>query len=306
MSKHFSELSQQELNNFLIEKYDFGLQVFALILYHKLRRGDITRAESFPNKRVVLDVKNRLQNLRKRIIDVILDYEMYILENPDRKMLYKIDNASAENMIVSEYNLKKFFDLIDNEIELFDQALESRLGGAPIKKRNLIASLWACLIQNKSNKIDWELIANLLDWFWERLKFYDIYKKLNPKGKVDTDVEYLRNQFYRNKKRAYDNFKELKLEYFNNDISNIESIIFFGKKSYMKMEYSFLLELEGSYRATLRSQKHKTFCEDILSGKITKINLFGIFMAYNFYAEKVYFENPKALPLIIFPDLSYL
>jgi len=308
MKKDILELTPQELNSFLIKKYGFGLHPFALILCQVLRFGNFTKGEGFPGNQDLLDFKKKFLNLKRKIIDTIIDYNKFMKKEDDLKWLYKNDRKKTENYIIKNFQLRQFFKFLDDEIKLFDKIIKLRTRGSPIKKRNLIVSLWGHLIQNECDKkinIEWNIIADLLDWFWGKLKYYNIYKELNPKNEV-TDPEYLRNQFYRNKEKTLIIFKQIKKRFFDKDILNIDETVIFGK---WLATYTTSSRLNEFVEDLINGDKKLIAgFESFLFGHIKHYNLpkFMILYAYLFHASGYSEINPIPPAKIMFPDLSCL
>ena len=52
------------------------------------------------------------------------------------------------------------------------------------------------MVQLMDLKIRWDLLADLYEWFWDRLKPYDYYRDLKPTSNLSN---YLKIQYYRHK-----------------------------------------------------------------------------------------------------------
>jgi len=297
-------MTPQELNSFLIEEYNFGLHPFALILSQTLTGTDISEFVIAPNKEIASDIKEKLLNLKKKIISVIADCDQYLLEDSDLKNLLKKNKKKAEGIVAKEYKMRFFFKTVNKIIKYLDLDMKFRHPGAPIKKRNLIASSWAHLLQDNGYKIEWDIIADLLDWFGEILKPYDIYKEINPKSE-ESDLEYLRNQFYRNKKRSLNYFEKMKRQWGHKKWLDIQETVFFGRKEHSLSDYSILPDLYDDYCS---NKEDIPIFEAILAGEMDLLEFHPSWIrkAYDFYVSKLYKNNPTSPPTIIFPDLSYL
>lgn len=248
--------------------------------------GDITRLEIAPDKATLLDMRNKLQNLKKKIISVMADCDYYLSQYPTKKRLLKKDINEAEKTIIEEYELKYFFETINRIIEHIYIATKFKHPGAPVKKRNLISSAWAHLISDSGYKFEWDVIAELLDWFWEKLRSYDIYNELNPEGK-ESNQESIRIQFFRSKGRILNFYKEIKKRDGQKNWLDIQTIVFLGEGIYTLLDFSFLSELNHYFNSKRRESI--PYIKD----------------AFN-YAAKLYKENPTSPPKIIFPDLTYI
>jgi len=310
MDKPFIELSPQELNSFLIEKYGFGLHPFAMILCFILFQGESYNYDYFLSSQLLLEFKKKLENLKKKIIDTILEFESTVLALPGFKAFYKRNKNKTEEYIIEQYKLDKFLVKIDDRIEVIETITKNRQRGPSIKKRNLIVSLWGYLIQEIGNKIEWDVIAELLDWFWDKLKHYNIYKDLSPKENY-TDLEYLRNQFSRNKERSYQAFKLARKRVLSQDLLNPKEVLIFGRHYYTVIKYQDLPYFYKKNKKVFYASYKESKLRPLLPNMIKQIELQTknkelLFTAFVFYASTIYKENPTYPHLIIFPDLSCL
>ncbi|KPK77295.1 MAG: hypothetical protein AMJ89_02640 [candidate division Zixibacteria bacterium SM23_73] len=305
MNKNIIELTPQELNSFLMDKYGFGLHPFALILYHHSAYRD----DLFPSKRKCLELKKKFQNLKNKIIDVIGDYEAFI-SDVDIKKWYEIDKERKVKTFfmaaLKAYKLDSFFNIIDETIDEIDRFIKLKNPGPPIKPINLIASSYALLMQENNYKKEWEFIADIIDWFPENFKLYDCFNHISPKGK-NADPEYLRLQFSRNKQRKIWEYNFLKESWRVKNWNKLNiTIIFYDYLSYF-MRHS---TLQKKYIEILsREEKDIQIIEALLAKRIKDPqNMPFHFTKYalEYYVAKIYKINPKSPPLIVFPDLSYL
>jgi len=265
MQKHLTELTPQELENFLLKKFDVGLYPFAFILISIFTRFRIrvnffcdpehedfikkekikTKKMNSPSKefwlekicrweqdyysglrtksirkqydaKVLNGLKKRFLNLKKRVIETIIDYDVLFLGKTDQKRQYnKIPYKEFENQFRNKYELESFFDLINKYLKQIDFNLRLAKRGISISKRNLAFAMWVFFLKDyesflkKRNrripegynkKIDWTVLSNLLDWFWRILSPYELYCDLKPHQNY-SDPAYLENQFFKHKKR---------------------------------------------------------------------------------------------------------
>lgn len=66
--------------------------------------------------------------------------------------------------------------------------------GIGLSKKSIIAIGWCNQIANGGQKIDWTLLCDLYDWFWQRVAPYDYYREWDPGKGIE---DYLKNQFHR-------------------------------------------------------------------------------------------------------------
>lgn len=300
MRKPLIEMTPQELNSFLIEKYDFGLHPFSATLCMVLLNGG-----EWKDRETLVDIKEKLSNLKKRIIRILGDCENLLFGYPQLRRLYKKNKIEAEKIISKGYELEHLFAVINKYIEMIDHSLKHRRKGAPIKKQNFVASLWACIVKDIGYKVEWGFVADLLDWFWKILSPYKIYRELNPRG-IEFDPEYLRIQYYRNKNSCLNYLKKLKMghKYKNWPLSQIT--VFFGKNRMNLIHHLLLDAMNEEFSNNLEEYNSslKTIIEK--ENELSSFRSSKLILAYEIYAIKLYRTEPISPPLIIFPDLSYL
>lgn len=321
MGKHLTELSAQELNSFLVEKYSFGLYPFALILEWINRIGDWSSWQHLPNRQQIIHLINKTKNFKEKIIETMADIESYHFQTHIKDLYEKSKdeflNRMNDRWIKHGFDLIKFIDYLDGKKCFFEHMINKKRRGPPIKKQNLITSLWAHLIRETKNLIkweDWEIIASIFSWFSSLLHPYKIYEdcilKIENEEKEEEielkiDCQYLKNEFYRNKKRSYEVFKFIKDQFFNNNLFNCKSIVIFSN------EYSTIIEykrLDRFYKDTINDKKRMELFNEILFKKIILQHSYSLILskAYWFYAAKLYINNSKNPPQILFPDLSFI
>jgi hypothetical protein len=66
--------------------------------------------------------------------------------------------------------------------------------GIGLSKKSIIALGWCNQITRIVKKIDWKLLCDLYDWFWNKIAPYDHYKEWDPGLGIE---DYLKNQFHR-------------------------------------------------------------------------------------------------------------
>jgi hypothetical protein len=308
-------MTPKELNSFLIKEYCFGLYPFAIIVAHVFLVGGVTKSENFPCNEDLATLQQKFLRIKENIIDTLSYHYLNIVlhqdPDPGLKKILKKDMGYAKVLIGDFYGLNGFFKWIDREIKNFDELKNDRQPGARLKKRNFIITLWSQLVRSEGYRINWEIIANLIDWFWKKLRFYSFYFELNPHRKSESDADVLKNLFYRNKELTYEHFLYIREGYFNNRLKNrrkFSLVVIFGKSGIEIEKYSDLLEF---YNGTLKTKYEKLipFVEEILKNDVNNRKLprsTWVTEADPHYATKLYKENPKSPPLIIFPDLSYL
>jgi len=249
---------------------------------------------------ILKGLKEKYVNLKKRIIEIGIESDLYFYnDNTDKKLHKKWPTDKFEKRFVEEWQLESFFDLINWYIFDIDEELENRKPGPSINKRNLLASMWALYLKGSDKNIDWELFAELIDWFWKRFSKYKAYKDLKPQewedektGEIEeqTFADYLRNQFLKHKKRWENYYKRYMSYIYHQGLMKEvwcdgKLAIIFGRK---KNEINFIYPIiaQAYYRKECMVEKpDDTF----------------IPFAEQFYKNDSYFDW-----VIIFPDYSYL
>jgi hypothetical protein len=299
MKKNFVDLTPEEVNSFLIEKYGLGLLGFSFIVANILK---IEYHRKRINYQISEDMIKKFQNLKNKIIDTMLDYEASVFRWSDRKICYKKNWGKIEKEVLTDYKLNEFFKEINHGISILKYRRALKHPGAPIKIRNQITSSWALSIKKRGRRIDWELIAELIDWFWQKLKNHEPYADLKPTYE-STDTEYIKNQFYRNK-----NKHDIK---YAARFPSIPTIIVFPEKTFNKIPLTiFLGRGAKTPKGTVIYPQEKIIpiYEDFLSKKISLLQIpsENWQYVYLYYVGKIYENHPAAKSIIIFPDLSYL
>ncbi len=290
MYEHILDFSLDEMNSFLQEKFEIGLHLFTV--YLGLAIGDLGP----PDAATLKKHSDALIELEKSIIEVFSECYKEGFRYKDLK------NLKAE--IEELYELKPLFDLIDDLVK--DKELRyqiKKMGtqkGAETKARNIIATVWGLLISQQNKKVDWTIIADLLDWFWERLKPYEHYQELKPSSE-SSDPDSLRTQTYRNQKKGlayinyYTNSGEIRRK---KGIQDICAITILGENFY---------SMHGAEGTLSLKQSQLSKIESALSNGIDLSGLDPIekWLAYEIYAENLLATNQASPPLVIFPDFSY-
>lgn len=225
MKKNFIDLSPSELNTFLIKETGINLIFFSSLAFEVVRwkkifpdkkldpktvnvrgcKGDepefchrisITQQD---DRQILISLRKKIVNLENKIIETMLESEILLhFEHRDKDQF--INKDEFKKKFAWEYDLEDFFDILFMDKCDIDDLLALNKTGAPINRRNLLCSIWARYMIEKNKVANWKIIANLMDWFWKKLVPYEIYKDFRP-TQEQTDPEYLKNQFFKQKKR---------------------------------------------------------------------------------------------------------
>lgn len=158
------------------------------------------------------DSEDPLQLPRRYIVrkDMILRKKRLLLglKKELLKRIPEIDEADGglqregpwmEEEVIRFAKLETFFE------EYFNPLLEETINaekeyrphpGPRIADRSLLAAAWGGLINQSGRQMDWDLQADLYEWFWLKLKDHTFYKRLEPPEDL---VNYLTVQFHRHK-----------------------------------------------------------------------------------------------------------
>ncbi len=321
-------MSPSGLNEFLKERWNLDLWPFANLLFIVLEKSfikskrnlkltsflkyDSIELKSFKDK--LLNLKKRITEMTQEINDVFWgdvarrELKLHNLRNEDGKFPYE----NFEMIFFQEHAISEYFDLIDYYVWNIDRELKNRRPGPLINKRNLLASMWALYLKDENKKVDWDLLAKIIDWFWRILSSYKFYEGLKPQVWIDrnsgdkieqTFSDYLENQFLKYRQRWDIFYKEyLKYTKFQH-LPNKKKAIIFGKK---ESETKFLISGKvPAYDRDLKKEgKHlKPFMkspEAILEAFLPEDD-FTSFVLKRFYKKGSNFNW-----IIIFPDFSYL
>jgi hypothetical protein len=199
----FKGLSPSKLNDLLTDKYKISLFYFAraICIALLIDENNELKARLWP-RGDLKQLEKKLASLKKKIVDTIMEFERVTMASVN-----KCDDDIKENekYIAEHYQVKNFFDVINHmqrvagaHLDLsvivapgfMDEVRPSR--GSPMNPKTFIAIHWGFVKQRY--KLSWKKLANLYDWFWEKLKKYGAYADMAP---TDDLISYLKIQFTR-------------------------------------------------------------------------------------------------------------
>jgi hypothetical protein len=297
-----SEVAAQKLNVALLDKFEIGLDMFAYILGRVVNGEGPDIDYSAPHKNDLVEMKSELEKLKERITKVILNFESKMLWEKGRKRYFKENKEAISKVIADEYNITPFFDKLDGLIRIIDQEASTKKRGTYIRPQNLVSALWYFSIEHKEAEGKWEDIASLFEWFWNKLKGYELYKKLCSQ-ESSIDSEYFKNQFYRNRDKKKELFRRIR-EKSGIGWPSLKFTSFLGAHSFAIFPYSSYNSID--IKALVDHDKQQIY-EGILSNKIdvSSFSLPTIYMAYFYYAWGLN-KNLACPPKVIFPDLTWI
>lgn len=189
----FVELAAKEVNSRLLDRW--GLSIFRFTQILATCAGDwLQLPEQFNITKEKLQRKRRLLlALRKHIIEQVKEIE---------SITFIGDRSKTADEFFKSYGLEAFFQgfLIPRLARTIEQenCYEPRQG-ARITKKSILAAAWGSLIYQNGQRMNWSLLADVYEWFWERLHDFPYYSSIKP---PDDLVNYLTVQYHRHKKEA--------------------------------------------------------------------------------------------------------
>jgi hypothetical protein len=303
MKKDFIDYTPQELNTFLKDRCDidlFQLSSLALEIFRWKRifpeikvppegilkftgpQNDpwdepqyclhISTSE-YIHPQILLSQKKQVINLEKKIFGVMLNFETTVFKYK-KPSSEEINSDEFKKFFLFRYGLEKFFGYLDYYKSLIDELLGQKRIGKPINRRNLLCACWALYFYEKKKTVSWILLADLLEWFWHKIEPYDFYHDFKPShGQVDPG--YLKNQFYKQKKRWIKHYDAIRpCVFMDKDIGGAR-IIVFGRNIY-DLGGTFAYKIELSLRGISKLPNNE------LWEKVHKI-----------YSTRAKFKRPK-------------
>lgn len=189
----FAELSAKDIDTRLLDKWGVSLFRFAQIL--ATCAGDwLQLPEQFNiTKERLRRKRNLLLALGKHIIEQVKEIETDALSG---------GRSRTEDEFLKSYRLEAFFygylnPRLAETIERENCYKPHQ--GARITKKSILAAAWGSLIYQNGQRMNWSLLADVYEWFWERLHNFPYYSSIKP---PDDPVNYLTVQYHRHKKEA--------------------------------------------------------------------------------------------------------
>jgi hypothetical protein len=285
---HFTELSAKEVNGRLLDKWELSLFKFAQVL--AMCAGDWLQ---LPEKLNI--TKEKIQRQRK----LLLGLKKYIFKqiNKVESITYPVNKKLSENKFIQIYKLETFFKEYFNP--LFAHTVERENSykarqGAHITKKSILAASWGSLIYQNGQRMNWSLLADLYEWFWEKLHNFPYYKSIKP---PDDLVNYLTVQYHRHRKEA----------------DCIHCIQTYGKNDYLSLLASngtfvdrFFVYIGDILDIVNRKRtvpKKLPFEQDLVFENNDLIDYLRF--ALSLYMNYGKIANHRPPPLIVFPDKTW-
>ena len=291
MSKSFTELTPNELNDHLIKRFGLGLYPFARSLYIFLwysliykDKGAIGSTLYVPSTRIqkLKELRKRISNTETKSRDLIADYEKLARNKLGLIKLYKSDKVKWAETLDNDDRIKDWIlqlRILSTELDLI---IIMKKQSSQVRKLGWLFGVWAFQVRERhgaSNvaSIDWEFLSELFQWFWSRLRPYERYMSLEPKKEIHLDSDYIKNQFYKFNNR----WKVLYINLKSHMVGIPGNLIIFGKDDC----YCHIFER--------------------LCSPLDDLPLKSPDEQLDLYFWKIYSDNPNIIYLIGFPDLSY-
>jgi hypothetical protein len=320
MTKSFINLTPQELDALLKEKYNFGLSTLMFALYSAITQ----RPDNRKSAQKIKNLKQRILSQKRKIVELIGDYEFISFPGRTarlRKEFIRDYPKDYEMQILDKFKLRDFFSSLGEMTKALNGY--TRKIGRPSAISNYLVFQWESTIKLHTGASNWKLLANLFSWFQKKLGRYEFYKEFSPKNQAIIDPEYLKNQSYKmlRKSNFSDILKSLKQvsllttserQGFLKKICETHSDLFYWceKKALILSDQSILRGPTEWERLDISKvgEKRRSYYEKILAREIDhkRIPVRFINFAYRYYLTKLLEKNPELSSLIIFPDLSYL
>lgn len=251
----------------------------------------------WPSNQKLKEREEKFKRLKKRILLALIDYEDFTGHELDLKKLYEKEPEVVEKIIARKYELEFLFDRLDKTSYKWIRSQRSR--GAKLRKQTLITSCWAYLISEKGHKLNWEIIVELYSWFLERLKDFRIYNKLWLAKQEDAN--YLKKQFYKNRKKTTQIF-----ERFRNCCYDHDAIVFLGKLFLFVISKRDLMDKKIIQFFAKANEEYIGALKRFIEGKVDVPLIQKTLPLNAFIYYILQHKKNNRYPKIVFPDLILL
>jgi hypothetical protein len=229
------EDTPQKVNNLLVARWGISLFKFAQVFAVSPVELFLQKTDYPFNYQEIKAIKHNLYKMRDDLLKrgrFILKITQRLKESPFKEM--------SDDELIKHMRLERFFKEYIHRHEIAMRyaekiCLQGKRGGG-INKKSIIAVGWGNLVSEKSRRIDWEMLGDLYDWFWERVAPYKFYNKLKPSYGI---VEDLRLQYNRHRwAGGAGNFLFDKLKIKKSEVTEFSSNFLFnqfigGKENYL-------------------------------------------------------------------------
>lgn len=165
--------------------------------------------------------------------------------------------------------------------------------GAHITKKSILAASWGSLVYRDGQRMNWSLLADVYEWFWERLDSCPYYASIKP---PDDLVNYLTVQYHRHKKEA-DSVHCVK-SYGQKDFLTI----FASKRAFVDRAYAYVDSILESMHGKRKMPINLPWDHEVAFAGSDLADYFHFALClYRKYGKR----PVRRSPLIIFPDRSW-
>ncbi len=209
---------REELEAFLLQRYSCGLWEFEYSFSYFCFRSDDKKIKQ--RKKFLTERINKLESVKSKTIEMIDDLMIEIRFYHQFAMLskgpfgitheymmkpIKWTRQKKIDFITENYKLKEFFSVLDQQIEKYNDRLESisddfhflKLFAPQVKPLTLLVLTWSNALK-RGGKVDWINMNLLLEWFANKrgisevLNFYKLKTKKIPTSEM---LRFTRNKY---------------------------------------------------------------------------------------------------------------
>jgi len=187
------EDSPREVNDLLVEKW--GISLFRFAQAFAVSPLDLVlQKPSYPvSLQEIRKAHSSLMKVWKAIEDDARHFSCFMdkLSRPTMPRVFSTEEFRKETGI-EDFRLRYFLPRL--WIILVLELNRGARQGIGLNKKSIIALSWCNQISNSGKRIDWKLLGDLYDWFWQKVEGYDYYREWDPGQGIE---DYLKNQFHR-------------------------------------------------------------------------------------------------------------
>jgi len=193
--KHSIEIRSADtaarVNEYLVGKWGISLFKFAQV-FAVSPLDLILQKNSYPfSGRELREIKHLIRKMQADLLEEgrqIRRITRILWDIPEEQL--------SDKELLKEMHLGEFIDKYIHRFEVMARYLEktSLQGrrGVGINKKSIIAVGWGYLVSQEHRRIDWKLLGELYEWFWNRVCRFKYYADLRPVPGLE---EYLRHQY---------------------------------------------------------------------------------------------------------------
>lgn len=183
--------SPQMVNEILADKWNVSLYKFAQVFAVSPMEMILQRNDYPFSGKEIKEIKHIIGKMQANLLKEgrrIRRITKVIWDLPEEKV--------SDEQLIKEMHLEEFIEKYIHRFEVATRYVEkvSFQGGrgAGLNTKSIIALGWGNLVSDGHRRIDWRLLGQLYEWFWNRVGSFKRYAELKP---VDGLEEYLRHQY---------------------------------------------------------------------------------------------------------------